>query len=60
MIKPGQPQVWQEGNMFEKGLTIINFPTKNHWKNPDTEIQKFEGIVFKEEEPNGTVVREAL
>jgi O-acetyl-ADP-ribose deacetylase (regulator of RNase III) len=34
LIKPGQPQVWQEGSMFEKGVTIINFPTKNHWKNP--------------------------
>ena len=33
MIKPGQPKVWQEGSMFEKGVTIINFPTKNHWKN---------------------------
>ena len=33
---------------------------KNYWKNPDVEIQKFEGIVFKEENPNGTVVRETL
>lgn len=33
---------------------------KNYWKKPDTEIQKFEGIVFKEEKPHGTVIREKL
>jgi uncharacterized protein len=33
---------------------------KNFWKNPDIEIQKFEGIVFKEETPNGIVIREVL
>jgi len=34
--------------------------SKNHWKNLETEIQKFEGIVFKEEKPNGIVIKEAL
>jgi uncharacterized protein len=33
---------------------------KNHWKNLETEIQKFEGIVFKEETPNGLIIREVL
>ena len=33
---------------------------KNYWKNPEIEIQKFEGIVFKEEKPNGRVIREGL
>jgi hypothetical protein len=33
---------------------------KNYWKNSETEIQKFEGIVFKEENPNGAVIREML
>lgn len=33
---------------------------KDYWKKPDTEIQKFEGIVFKEEKPHGTVIREKL
>ena len=28
------------------------------WKDKETEVQKFEGIVFKEETPNGRVVRE--
>jgi uncharacterized protein len=30
------------------------------WKDKETEVQKFEGIVFKEETPNGRVVRECL
>ncbi|MBS3923010.1 MAG: TIGR00296 family protein [Nitrosarchaeum sp.] len=34
--------------------------SKNHWKNPDIDIQKFEGIVFKEEKPNGIVIKEVL
>lgn len=33
-ITPGKPSVWKEGDMFSKGLEIINFPTKNHWRNP--------------------------
>jgi len=33
---------------------------KDYWKNPNTEIQKFEGIIFKEEKPNGKVIREQL
>ena len=28
------------------------------WKDKETQVQKFEGIVFKEEMPNGRVVRE--
>ena len=33
---------------------------KNYWKNSEVEIQKFEGVVFKEENPNGAVIREML
>lgn len=33
---------------------------RNFWKNKDVEISKFQGIVFKEETPNGRVVRERL
>ncbi len=33
---------------------------KDYWKRQDTEIQKFEGIVFKEEESHGTVIREKI
>ena len=33
---------------------------KNSWLNPDITILKFEGIVFKEEEPNGKVIQVIL
>ena len=33
---------------------------RDYWKNPDVEIQKFEGVVFKEIEPLGKVIREKL
>ena len=33
---------------------------KNAWKVSSTKISKFEGIIFKEESPNGIIVREIL
>lgn len=33
---------------------------KDHWKEKETKILKFEGIVFKEQSPSGSVVREKL
>jgi len=32
--------------------------SKDTWKNESVKIEKFEGIIFKEETPNGTIVRE--
>ena len=32
-VKVGEPHVWVEDDMFSK-LTIINLPTKIHWRNP--------------------------
>ena len=31
---------------------------RDTWKNESVKIEKFEGIIFKEETPNGTIVRE--
>jgi len=50
---------WNEEEFLEYTCEKAGLP-KNYWKNLDTEIQKFEGIVFKEEKPNGTVIREML
>ena len=33
---------------------------KHAWMDNDTKISKFEGIIFKEESPNGRIVREIL
>ena len=32
-IRPGKPHVWSDFYLYEN-LTIINFPTKDHWRNP--------------------------
>lgn len=50
---------WNEEEFLEYTCEKAGLP-KNYWKNLDTEIQKFEGIVFKEETPNGVVTREML
>lgn len=34
--------------------------SRNFWTDKNTKISKFEGIVFKEEKPNGKIVREKL
>ena len=33
-LKPGNPIAWSNGDMFFKGIEIINFPTKDHWRRP--------------------------
>ena len=50
---------WNEEEFLEYTCEKAGLP-KNYWKNPEIEIQKFEGIVFKEEKPNGRVIREVL
>ncbi|MGH1567819.1 MAG: TIGR00296 family protein [Nitrosopumilus sp.] len=32
---------------------------KDAWKDKDTKISKFEGVIFKEETPNGNIIRES-
>ena len=50
---------WNEKEFLEYTCEKAGLP-KNYWKNPEIEIQKFEGIVFKEENPDGPVIREVL
>ena len=50
---------WDEEEFLEYTCEKAGLP-KNYWKNSETEIQKFEGIVFKEEKPNGPVIKEIL
>ena len=38
---------------------VLELP-KDYWKNAEIEIQKFEGIVFREKDPNGVVIQEKL
>ena len=50
---------WNEKEFVEHTCEKAGLP-KDYWQKSDTEIQKFEGIVFKEKKPNGPVIREKL
>lgn len=50
---------WNEREFLEHTCEKAGLP-KDYWKKQDTEVQKFEGIVFKEETPSGTVIQEVL
>ena len=68
MVKHGSnsglllPQVpveysWTEEEFLGYTCEKAGLP-RDCWKDKETQVQKFEGIVFKEETPNGRVVRE--
>ena len=50
---------WNEIEFLEHTCEKAGLP-KDYWKNAEIEIQKFEGIVFKEKDPNGVVIQEKL
>ncbi len=50
---------WTEEEFLGHTCEKANLPC-DCWKDKKTQIQKFEGIVFKEESPNGDVVRGEL
>lgn len=58
-IEPGKPFVWDESD-FEKRCTIINLPTKVHWRNPSTyeyiELNLIWLRDYLSEQPAGTTV----
>ncbi len=46
-VKIGLPHVWKDNQMFNAtGVTIINFPTKDHWKNPSEYEFVEKGLVW--------------
>jgi len=48
---------WTEEEFLSHTCEKAGLP-KDCWRDKEAQIQKFEGIVFKEEAPNGRVVRE--
>ena len=50
---------WNEEEFLEHTCEKAGLE-KNFWKRNDVTISKFEGIIFKEEEPNGNVIQEIL
>lgn len=63
IVKVGEPHVWFENDMFSK-LTIINFPTKIHWKNPSKYEYLEKGLVwlkkYLSDKENSTITIPAL
>ncbi len=50
---------WNEREFLEHTCEKAGLP-KDYWKEVKIEIQKFEGLVFREKEPNGAVIQEKL
>ena len=49
-VKIGRPHVWTDNTMFSsKVVTIINFPTKDHWRNPSEYEYVEKGLVWLRE-----------
>lgn len=63
IVKPGKPHVWYENDLFSK-TTIINFPTKIHWKNPSKYEYIEKGLVwlkkYLSDKENSTITIPAL
>ena len=50
---------WSTQEFLEHTCEKAGLP-KDCWTEPETEVLRFEGIIFKEKEPNGKVIREEL
>lgn len=50
---------WDEQEFLEHTCEKAGLP-RNCWKNPEIEVQKFQGQVFKEIDPKGNVIEEEL
>lgn len=48
-IEIGKPHVWSSGDLFSKSLTIINFPTKIHWRNKSEYEYIEQGLIWLKE-----------
>ena len=62
-VKPGKPHVWKEISLLSE-CTIINFPTKIHWRNPSKYEYIEGGLIwlrsFLENKAESTVTLPAL
>lgn len=64
ILRPGSPHVWRSNEIFSEDITIINFPTKDHWKNPSKYEYVESGLVWLRNylmsRPNTTITLPAL
>ncbi|EHJ9960896.1 macro domain-containing protein [Vibrio parahaemolyticus] len=64
LVKPGAPSVWVNNDLFSKKIEIINFPTKDHWRN-DSEYEYVESGLkwlsnYLKQKPISTITLPAL
>jgi len=50
---------WNEKEFLEHACEKAGLP-KDFWKKNEVEVHKFEGVVFKEIQPNGEIIQEKL
>ena len=50
---------WDSKEFLEHTCEKAGLP-RNYWEKPEIEIQKFQGIVFKEKKPKGEIIEEEL
>jgi uncharacterized protein len=50
---------WSEEKFLEHTCQKAGLPS-SCWKEKGTQVFSFEGIIFKEEKPNGMIIREKL
>lgn len=50
---------WNEREFLEHTCEKAGLP-QDFWKNPEVEVQNFQGIIFKEKEPKGEIIEEEL
>ena len=50
---------WTEKEFLEHTCEKAGLP-RDYWRDSSTEVQKFEGIIFKEEIPNGEIIQQKL
>ncbi len=50
---------WNEMEFLEHTCQKAEL-SKDCWKHPETQVQRFEGIIFKEEQPNGHIIEGEL
>jgi uncharacterized protein (TIGR00296 family) len=61
LLLPQVPVEWNwDSEEFLSQCCVKAGLPRNEWKKPDTEVYKFQAILFKEEEPDGKVVRHRI
>ena len=50
---------WNAKEFLEHTCEKAGLP-QDYWEKPEIEVQKFQGIVFKEKEPKGEIIEEEL